>query len=1233
MSSKKPITDTPQWFDKNVPQELREAAIEVDFERKMANNKTYKQADKATRQELRLAHRQLLEEAAQKSAHNPLNKQAIEDQQTTDESSFTGNLLRTGVRSVKETASRIPMVDDLVGRPDKAYAERLAVYLNKRAAAPITEASKQLAQDMKIWGENKQGGALNFIGASAVLAKDIITNPKGILDVAAESIGSMASMETGAKAGGAVAAAATAATGGGAAPAAPFIVGAGMFAAAATDAASAKMAEKMQEALDKYNLAYTPANIQMLIDKKPEIIQQIQTDSKVYGGVLGAVDVALGGFFSRLSSLPTRAARKAAMRSMDDVTRAMLASTANKLGVSVKDITEDFINHAAKQSLATRSFKQRLAGKALSYGGEVLSEPASEAAAMASIGDVKAEDLIYETIGGIGAGPIGASINTAAFGSKLAGNKTGAFIKDVATSTPESRAEVKSIKEATKKDIALADARNQHNFKKEVAEVERHDARITEWSDPTHKNYNPAKAVASLAKFKDDPEAVNQAEAVVAQSRKDILSLLDQAIALKEKQENGTIKHQEQKQLEALEKQLKVKQALYDQLKPQLQILRDKPATQAIDTETATTEQVISHAAETYGSSANSLSIEQLDTRLSREDLPDVERTLLQSMKDAAEARQTIEAARKPRTGNKTLEQVQEDIYTGTKDYKGIDSFKTAVANFLHPAVNKVESALKELADLKKFRDSRKEKLDVLSKAYKEMLQKDAETNTHNETKVTVAGTTNTIGSQSRRLIEAISNEAIALQFEVIAAENLIKAKQGLSTEQKQAPTASITALNIAPDTKEQGSAVPTAAPAVDAGTVTQTVESVDVSTKAKEKEVTSSPATKATLQERITAAIATVLSPAAKKHLPKEQEKTRQATQFIGEGAQGSTTENVRALYDQEGAANTGTYTENDMVFVASNGKRKGGVPPVVKGKLQGVYQNLAKAMAAGATIIMDTQAHLIASKKYNTGELALARYLAANGYQRVGQSGVWKKLPAQEKTQKKATKETLENLVKKGQATKKHGVYFIHKGAEWVTRHMAGVLSDNSIYVDMGVSSAFFEGADYPGKDFMWKALGITTEQFRSLFDSKAALNRFLYLHEKSHITNKDRENYPRKKDGSIDLESQAALDIEIRATLDALTAEQRSKLQEMQQQKQEQKQQKKEAKKESTLPDNADSMADADTTNTSIESLDPGAIEVTYTNLQGIEMTQTYNEAMIDLAKQLQDIQAIIKCVRHA
>jgi len=155
-------------------------------------------------------------------------------------------------------------------------------------------------------------------------------------------------------------------------------------------------------------------------------------------------------------------------------------------------------------------------------------------------------------------------------------------------------------------------------------------------------------------------------------------------------------------------------------------------------------------------------------------------------------------------------------------------------------------------------------------------------------------------------------------------------------------------------------------------------------------------------LQRATTKDIETFSNVSAKRHVPKEQVKTRKATQFIGDGAAGSSTDNYRRMYEIRGRANTGNYKSSDVVFVASNGLRKDAIIPVEDGELDGKYKLIDGAMEAGATIIMDELSH-ITNKRYRNylskGEVALADYVENNGYVRVGKTGEFVPKTKQEK------------------------------------------------------------------------------------------------------------------------------------------------------------------------------------------------------------------------------------------
>ena len=140
--------------------------------------------------------------------------------------------------------------------------------------------------------------------------------------------------------------------------------------------------------------------------------------------------------------------------------------------------------------------------------------------------------------------------------------------------------------------------------------------------------------------------------------------------------------------------------------------------------------------------------------------------------------------------------------------------------------------------------------------------------------------------------------------------------------------------------------------------------------------------------------------NPNAHYWFPKEQVKAAIATQFIGEGKEGSSTDRYRSIYEDRKKANTGVYSEHDIIFVASNGKRKdgSGVAPVdADGNVRGEYKKIDEAIEARARFVMDTEEHLDNTRKFNTGESALEAYLKGKGYVRKAGTGLWSPAPLQ--------------------------------------------------------------------------------------------------------------------------------------------------------------------------------------------------------------------------------------------
>jgi hypothetical protein len=103
---------------------------------------------------------------------------------------------------------------------------------------------------------------------------------------------------------------------------------------------------------------------------------------------------------------------------------------------------------------------------------------------------------------------------------------------------------------------------------------------------------------------------------------------------------------------------------------------------------------------------------------------------------------------------------------------------------------------------------------------------------------------------------------------------------------------------------------------------------------------------------------------------------------------------------------------------------------------------------------------------------------------------------------------------------------------------------ISLNHTAIENDFSSGFkyiFDASTETGKQkqIVFNKLGITKEGFSKLITSVGDYKNFLRAHEESHVAHNDRESYPKTKEGKIDLFNPKAIEIETRATKDALNS----------------------------------------------------------------------------------------------
>lgn len=139
-------------------------------------------------------------------------------------------------------------------------------------------------------------------------------------------------------------------------------------------------------------------------------------------------------------------------------------------------------------------------------------------------------------------------------------------------------------------------------------------------------------------------------------------------------------------------------------------------------------------------------------------------------------------------------------------------------------------------------------------------------------------------------------------------------------------------------------------------------------------------------------------------KHHQKDEAKAKLATHFIGDGAEGSSTDIYRNDAESQGIPTNKKegYTKDSVVFVSMNGNRKN------RKGIETIVDSLKAAIEAGATIVTDTEEN--ANRSYNIGEREVADFLKNNGYtyKKSNNIGVWTKAEIKEETEEAAKDET---------------------------------------------------------------------------------------------------------------------------------------------------------------------------------------------------------------------------------
>ena len=319
---------------------------------------------------------------------------------------FLGNIAEIGKESFVKVGESMRMTDDMMtGNFDEDTAGIIAGAAHRRSRQfepeELTETKEMMSGVSKGYDEAQgfKETAGSVLDAVLSTGREVITNPKGVAYLSAESIGNVAPSLGGTLAGAGAGIAAS-----GPIPL-PHLKAAGGLIGGTIGGMSAEMAPKFEEilfdTLGKLGQQPTEQNIQALLDNK-DFTGPALKRARLKGAATALTDSALNLLTGRLATAPIRVAQNAAMK---------------KLG---GDASEKAIALEVNKILAERLFKDKVMTGVKAFGTEIASEPISEAAGqLAADKKLDMGELVGETLGGIGTSAVSVPVDVAAFGSQL----------------------------------------------------------------------------------------------------------------------------------------------------------------------------------------------------------------------------------------------------------------------------------------------------------------------------------------------------------------------------------------------------------------------------------------------------------------------------------------------------------------------------------------------------------------------------------------------------------------------------------------------------------------------------------------------------------------------------------------------------------------------------------------------------------------------------------------------
>ena len=927
--------------------------------------------------------------------------QAAVNQQEGPDRGFLENTARMGLHSIVSTAKKARLLDDiLTGEVDKETPQLLQELqladMEQYTPERTKEFHKEFEKATKGWDEAE--GFSESVAAAAKITLDAtvaaITNPLGVVQVGAESIGSaIPSVATGLAT--MAAGALSISTGGLAAPVvAPALKVTSQLLGELGIESTAKFAEVANQELARLKLEPTAENYATVLGDK-DTLERIITKSKDKAVGTSVVDVGLavvlGRFHGRhLRNAKVAARSKAPRGATQKVLDKLTAVEYQNLGIT-------------KGTLLKDKLKMMI--------GETVSEPFSEWTGQKWAGEkTDAGELVAEAIGGFGMSGITSSVDKLLYAGKMsAGVATN--LKNLKVERPVSR---------------MADAVKMRAMKPKIAEAvktgfnteEGGEQAYDKFLDKEGADYNPVVAARILegqANATDDTgdsnalikaKLVEVSKALVAESDT-ILARKDELV---KKSKEGSITKEEANEYKASEGKLNT---IIDMVE-KVGDAHERVSQLATTTDATIQEKLTTAVAEGDGEAigagiieaagsgssgidtANFIDMEQAHNDI---DIPENVRNMaaafenLEYEREAANADQQAGAAET----DKSTSKVVDNIFNGSRKFdsgrgfKGINQFIQQIASNLKR--NKSEQANKELRELSEFAARHSRKLELMEAALKAHNDKtampaklQAEWAALEKARGGPFNVNN--GGFEHVLMPSIAKEVIGLQKAVTAGAAMV-------TQSGGSPDI-VTNVSLSSDPK---------------GIIdTTTAESKAAALKPTPIQSRKRKATpKIPRKNRVKKLVHKGLKVVGQSwNAVKDRKKFSKANKLIAYGNEGTST--AKYANENEKVTNTGKYSSGDVVGVSLNGSSREGWQE----NFDLAFEEVKKAMAVGATIVTDREGVDTGARdsKHNTAtEGKLAKILAKNGYADTKGDGVW------QSTKKKKTNKTVSTESADGQ------------------------------------------------------------------------------------------------------------------------------------------------------------------------------------------------------------------------